>query len=175
MVRLGTKCPSITSQWITVAPPRTAALAASARRAKSADRMDGANSIKTHFSHGVPRRFYHAAGGDDMIAQHGARCPRFASCSWTITWAKKDPRWVKNQRTMASIDCRSLRELSLVTFVFMEGRFLWHSISAKPYNRSVRQGEWCLWPVRALASNTHGSLTIPEMEPCGGSAPENGR
>lgn len=46
MVILGTKWPSITSTWSRVAPPRTAALASSARRAKSADKMDGAISIK---------------------------------------------------------------------------------------------------------------------------------
>src|SRR5271165_5638051 len=53
MVMLGTKCPSITSTWRTVAPPCIAALASSARRAKSADKMEGAISIKTHFSREV--------------------------------------------------------------------------------------------------------------------------
>src|SRR5271169_6071551 len=52
MVKFGTKWPSITSQWMTVAPPRTAASAASPKWAKSADNMDGASSIKTHFSTG---------------------------------------------------------------------------------------------------------------------------
>src|ERR1700675_4142093 len=46
MVRLGTKCPSIISTWITLAPPSLAARTCSPRRAKSADRIEGASSIK---------------------------------------------------------------------------------------------------------------------------------
>src|ERR1019366_315456 len=53
IVILGTKCPSITSTWRRVAPPRTASLASSARRAKSADNMDGAISIKTKLLSGA--------------------------------------------------------------------------------------------------------------------------
>ena len=43
-VMLGTKCPSITSTWMTVPPPRSAAATCSARWAKSADRIDGKSS-----------------------------------------------------------------------------------------------------------------------------------
>src|SRR3984885_11422843 len=45
MVRLGTKCPSIISTWMTLAPPSLAARTCSPRRAKSAERIEGANSI----------------------------------------------------------------------------------------------------------------------------------
>src|ERR1019366_291492 len=53
IVILGTKWPSMTSTWRRVAPPRTASLASSARRAKSADNMDGAISIKTKLLSGA--------------------------------------------------------------------------------------------------------------------------
>ena len=46
MVMLGTKCPSITSTWIRLAPPSSTQRISSARRAKSADRIEGASSIK---------------------------------------------------------------------------------------------------------------------------------
>src|SRR5438105_6812207 len=42
-VRFGTKWPSITSTWTQSAPPASAAATASPRRAKSAERMDGAS------------------------------------------------------------------------------------------------------------------------------------
>jgi hypothetical protein len=42
MVMLGTKCPSITSTWITSAPAFSTALTSSARRLKSADKIEGA-------------------------------------------------------------------------------------------------------------------------------------
>src|SRR5580658_1769222 len=45
MVILGTKWPSITSTWIVVPPPRSAAAIWSARRAKSADNIEGRSSI----------------------------------------------------------------------------------------------------------------------------------
>src|SRR5882724_6502164 len=45
MVIFGTKWPSITSTWRTLAPPSTTACASVPRRAKSADRMEGASSI----------------------------------------------------------------------------------------------------------------------------------
>ena len=45
MVMLGTKCPSITSTCITLAPPSAAALTCSAKWAKSEDKIDGASSI----------------------------------------------------------------------------------------------------------------------------------
>src|SRR5260370_10858750 len=45
IVRFGTKWPSITSQWITVPPPSSAALASSASRAKFADSIEGASSM----------------------------------------------------------------------------------------------------------------------------------
>src|SRR5271165_2924047 len=45
IVRLGTKCPSIMSTWMTLAPPSPAAHTCSPSRAKSAERMDGASSI----------------------------------------------------------------------------------------------------------------------------------
>src|SRR5208337_2298641 len=44
MVMLGTKWPSITSTWTVVPPPRSAAAIWSARRAKSAERMEGSSS-----------------------------------------------------------------------------------------------------------------------------------
>jgi len=46
IVRLGTKCPSIMSTWTTLAPPSPAARTCSPRREKSAERIDGASSIK---------------------------------------------------------------------------------------------------------------------------------
>src|SRR5947208_1262501 len=46
IVRLGTKCPSMISTWITLAPPWHAARTWSPSRAKSAERIDGASSIK---------------------------------------------------------------------------------------------------------------------------------
>jgi hypothetical protein len=42
MVRLGTKCPSMTSMWIQSAPAASIARTSSPSRAKSADRMEGA-------------------------------------------------------------------------------------------------------------------------------------
>src|SRR5438477_9707119 len=50
MVMLGTKWPSITSTCSSVPPPASAARASSARRAKSADKIDGASSIMQRFS-----------------------------------------------------------------------------------------------------------------------------
>ncbi len=41
-VMFGTKCPSITSRWSTVAPASTTFRISSARRPKSAERIDGA-------------------------------------------------------------------------------------------------------------------------------------
>ena len=46
IVRFGTKCPSIISTWMTLAPPSLAARTCSPRRAKSAERIEGASSIK---------------------------------------------------------------------------------------------------------------------------------
>src|ERR1700728_4368511 len=43
-VMLGTKWPSITSTWMVVPPPRSAAAIWSARWAKSAERMEGSSS-----------------------------------------------------------------------------------------------------------------------------------
>src|SRR5260370_8903078 len=54
MVRLGTKWPSITSRWSILAPPRSTCAMSSARRAKSADRIEGTISIIYELS-----RFYH--------------------------------------------------------------------------------------------------------------------
>src|SRR5262245_64289444 len=45
MVKLGTKCPSITSTWIRSAPAASTRPISSARRAKSAARIDGAICI----------------------------------------------------------------------------------------------------------------------------------
>src|SRR5436305_14936752 len=55
MVRLGTKCPSITSRCRREAPPRSTRAISSARRAKSADRIEGTISII-----GGLVRFYHS-------------------------------------------------------------------------------------------------------------------
>ncbi len=44
MVMLGTKCPSMMSTWMTVAPPRSAAATSSARCAKSAESIDAHSS-----------------------------------------------------------------------------------------------------------------------------------
>src|SRR5258707_15826000 len=46
-VRLGTKCPSMTSTWITAAPPASASLMSAPKRAKSAERIDGAITAPT--------------------------------------------------------------------------------------------------------------------------------
>src|SRR5208282_4521279 len=46
IVRLGTKCPSMTSTWITLPPPAVARSTWSARWAKSAESIEGASSIK---------------------------------------------------------------------------------------------------------------------------------
>src|SRR3954471_5456022 len=56
MVRLGTKCPSMTSRCSREAPPRSTRAISSARRAKSADRMEGTISII-----GGLIRFYHSS------------------------------------------------------------------------------------------------------------------
>src|SRR5262245_6361161 len=45
IVRLDTKCPSIISTWRSLAPPRSARAISSARRAKSADSIEGTISI----------------------------------------------------------------------------------------------------------------------------------
>src|SRR5260370_9465751 len=45
IVIFGTKWPSITSTWSTVPPPSSAAFASSARRAKFAERIEGASSM----------------------------------------------------------------------------------------------------------------------------------
>src|SRR5262249_38761885 len=62
-VMLGTKCPSMTSTWTTVAPPSVAAWTCSARWAKSADRIEGASSINLGSKKDWPNvlwKFYHA-------------------------------------------------------------------------------------------------------------------
>src|SRR4051794_5756884 len=60
MVRLGTKWPSMTSRCRREAPPRSTRAISSARRAKSADRMEGTISII-----GGLIRFYHS--GEEAI------------------------------------------------------------------------------------------------------------
>src|SRR5208282_1161491 len=50
MVRFGTKCPSMISTWMTLPPPSAAACTCSPSRAKSAERIDGASSIKPELS-----------------------------------------------------------------------------------------------------------------------------
>src|ERR1700676_3552697 len=55
IVRFSKKCPSITSRWSMRAPPRSTRAISSARRAKSADRMEGTISI----IYGLTR-FYHS-------------------------------------------------------------------------------------------------------------------
>src|SRR3979411_2482519 len=47
IVKLGTKCPSMMSTWMTLAPPAVARSTWSAKWAKSAERIEGASSIKT--------------------------------------------------------------------------------------------------------------------------------
>src|SRR5258708_7717728 len=49
-VMLGTKCPSITSTWMTVPPPSAARPTCSPSRAKSADKIEGASSINLGLS-----------------------------------------------------------------------------------------------------------------------------
>src|SRR5215472_6250929 len=60
IVRLGTKCPSIISTWRSLAPPRSARAISSARRAKSADSIEGTISIICGLS-----KFYH--GGVETV------------------------------------------------------------------------------------------------------------
>src|SRR5207244_4182341 len=55
IVRLSTKWPSITSRWSMEAPPRVTRVMSSARRAKSADKIDGTISIICWLI-----RFYHS-------------------------------------------------------------------------------------------------------------------
>jgi len=50
IVRLGTKCPSITSTWMKSAPPASTVRIASPRHAKSAERIDGAIRIESDTS-----------------------------------------------------------------------------------------------------------------------------
>src|SRR5258708_26468317 len=50
IVRLGTKCPSMMSTWMILPPPSPAARTCSPSRAKSAERIDGASSIKCELS-----------------------------------------------------------------------------------------------------------------------------
>src|SRR5882757_9692145 len=47
IVKLGTKCPSMMSTWMTLPPPAAARSTWSAKWAKSAERIEGASSIKT--------------------------------------------------------------------------------------------------------------------------------
>src|SRR5262249_47853181 len=56
IVRFGTKCPSITSRWSIRAPPRSTRAISSARREKSADRIEGTISIICGLV-----RFYHSS------------------------------------------------------------------------------------------------------------------
>src|SRR5713226_7833480 len=57
IVKLGTKCPSMMSTWITLAPPSVARSTWSAKWAKSAERIEGASSIKTG-NLGLPKGDY---------------------------------------------------------------------------------------------------------------------
>ena len=45
--------------------------------------------------------------------------PQVRVRSWTLTWAKEDPRWVKNQRTLASLACESYPRIALGYFRFL--------------------------------------------------------
>src|SRR5229473_8628497 len=56
IVRFGTKCPSIISTWTTLPPPSPAARTCSPRRAKSAERIEGASSINVGLSQGTSAR-----------------------------------------------------------------------------------------------------------------------
>src|SRR6266478_47374 len=47
IVKLGTKCPSMMSTWMTEPPPSAVRPTWSAKWAKSAERIEGASSIKT--------------------------------------------------------------------------------------------------------------------------------
>src|SRR5262249_47518728 len=65
MVRLGTKWPSMTSRCNNLAPPRSTRAISSARRAKSADRIDGTISTICGLF-----RFYHS--GEEAVARVAA-------------------------------------------------------------------------------------------------------
>src|SRR5579871_3806927 len=86
MVMLGTKCPSMTSTCSRVAPPRMAAWQSSARWAKSADRMEGAISIKAHVSYaGISERFYHGEEAPAVGAGRAASLEETARQGLTMT------------------------------------------------------------------------------------------
>src|SRR5437868_157501 len=68
IVRLGTKWPSMTSRCRREAPPRSTRAISSARRAKSADKMEGTISIICGLI-----RFYHS--GKEAIPRLPAREP----------------------------------------------------------------------------------------------------
>src|SRR5271169_6436490 len=68
IVRLGTKWPSITSRWSMVAPPRSTRAISSARRAKSAERIEGTISIMCGLN-----RSYHS--GKEAVPRVAARKP----------------------------------------------------------------------------------------------------
>src|SRR5262245_60000372 len=69
IVRLDTKCPSIISTWRSLAPPRSTRTISSARRAKSADSIEGTISIICGLS-----KFYH--GGVETVPAIASRKPQ---------------------------------------------------------------------------------------------------
>src|SRR5579862_4413376 len=88
IVRFGTKCPSITSTWMTLAPPSVAAHTCSPSRAKSAERIDGASSIKRELSEpgqsgNYVLKFYHALRAVSLVVltSRGTSCPLFHTLS----------------------------------------------------------------------------------------------
>src|SRR5262249_45399957 len=65
MLRLGTKCPSITSMWMRPAPPRSQSRTCSPSRAKSADNMDGAITIMSNSL--SPAMHIHFTNSQDLM------------------------------------------------------------------------------------------------------------
>jgi hypothetical protein len=86
MVRFGTKCPSMISTWMTLAPPSAAARTCSPSRAKSAERIEGASSINVDSQNEIlepgrsgndVQKFYH--GESDLSANLRVPGQRIAS------------------------------------------------------------------------------------------------
>src|ERR1022692_3473216 len=83
MVKLGTKWPSITSRWSIFAPPRSTRAMSSAKRAKSADRIEGTISIIYRL-----RRFYHT--GVETVPGVAPRNPVYALGSQRLWYRQSD-------------------------------------------------------------------------------------
>src|ERR1700686_4242144 len=116
IVRFGTKCPSIMSTWMTLAPPSPAARTCSPSRAKSAERIDGASSIKGKLSEpgrsgNDVMKFYHACGAatpDVARAECGAGTPAREGFPNHLSTDSETPRTLRSLPYPRYLDLRPL-------------------------------------------------------------------